>query len=186
MDRDHPEPMTPFDELVTSPELQMIKLLIPFFPSSGQQVMAAWVKCAELKAAVALFRVKPGALRAQELWEGSPSSPDDILNLVRPYLTPGQQSMLDMIIRIREMMPLMEMMQNTAQSGDGDPAFRPEDFLTAFLSPEQQEMFQMYSEMFSQGGENMQKGENTDERMDEQSGNEEYRSGETGADPDGG
>ena len=55
MDRDVPGPMTPFDELVTTPELQMIKLLIPYAPASGRQTLAALVKYTELRKAVRLF-----------------------------------------------------------------------------------------------------------------------------------
>ena len=51
------------------------------------------------------------------------------------------------------------------------------------LPPEQQEMFRMYSDMFSQTSDSAEKGdENNGQRMDEQSGNEEYRSGKTGTD----
>ena len=94
--------------------------------------------------------------------------------------------MLDMIINIREMMSVMEMMQNSGSSEDGGSALDPMDILSGMLSPEQQEMFHMYSDMFSQAEDHDQKGDSTDGRMDEQPGNEEYRSGETGADPDGG
>ena len=43
MEKDLPGPMTPFDELVTSPELQLIKLMIPYAPASGRQMLAAFV-----------------------------------------------------------------------------------------------------------------------------------------------
>ena len=35
MEKRPPRPMTPFDELVSSPQLQMIKLLLPYVPVSG-------------------------------------------------------------------------------------------------------------------------------------------------------
>lgn len=189
MDREHPEPMTPFDELVTTPGLQMVKLLLPFLPASGRRVMAAYIKFTELKTAVSLFHSGHGAVSAQMFEDEQYSSPADILNRLRPYLNPGQQSILDMLITVREMMPLMEMLQNTGNTGrseDSSGAF-PTDLsgiLAGMLTPEQQDLFRMYSDLFSQSGGNVPKGDDSDERMDEQSGNEEYRSGETGTDPD--
>lgn len=197
MEKDLPGPMTPFDELVTTPELQMIKLLIPYAPSSGRQMLAAFIKFSELKETLRLFR-SPGGLQAQAFLEDDPpASPLDMLNSFRPYLKPQQTAMLDMILNLQEMMPLIEMFRQMADSAsdssaDGSDGSSPDlqELLINMLPPQQQEMFRMYSDMFSQSGENsppgtMPKGDDTDERMDEQSCDEEYRSGETGTDPDG-
>ena len=205
MEKDLPGPMTPFDELVTSPELQLIKLLIPYAPASGRQMLAAFVKFKELNETIRLFR-RPGGLRAQgfkdEDRNEAHASPFDILTSFRPYLPPRQASMLDTILNLRDMMSVMEMMQaqqtqnqGAQNSEDSDHPFsvNPMDLLSGMLSPEQQEMFHMYSDLFDQSAgdspddyHNDPKGDEENERMDEQSGNEEYRSGQTGADPDGG
>ena len=186
MDKNLPGPMTPFDELVTSPELQIMKLMIPYAPASGRQMLAACVKVMELRETIRIFSGGRGVIRAQMLGEEEHPSPIDILNSFRPYLKPREAAALDMVINLKEMMSVMEMMQNSGSSEDGGPALDPMDILSGMLSPEQQEMFHMYSDMFSQAEDHDQKGDSTDGRMDEQPGNEEYRSGETGADPDGG
>ncbi|MDM8210057.1 hypothetical protein [Mediterraneibacter glycyrrhizinilyticus] len=187
MDKDTPGLMTPFDELVTTPELQMIKLLIPYAPASGRQTLAGMVKFMELRETLHLFRRRNGGLQAQMIPEDGPHSPVDILNSFRPYLKPREASMLDMIINIREMMSVMEMMQASQENAEGNgSSFNPMELLTGILPPEQQEMFRMYSDMFSQAPDSAEKGDEYDgQRMDEQSGNEEYRSGEAGTDPDG-
>ena len=186
MDKNLPGPMTPFDDLVTSPELQIMKLLIPYAPASGRQMLAACVKVMELRETIRIFSGGRGVIRAQMLGEEEHPSPIDILNSFRPYLKPREAAALDMVINLKEMMSVMEMMQNSGSSEDGGSALDPMDILSGMLSPEQQEMFHMYSDMFSQAEDHDQKGDSTDGRMDEQPGNEEYRSGETGADPDGG
>ena len=185
MDKNLPGPMTPFDELVTSPELQIMKLMIPYAPASGRQMLAACVKDMELRETIRIFSGGRGVIRAQMLGEEEHPSPIDILNSFRPYLKPREAAALDMVINLKEMMSVMEMMQNSGSSEDGGPALDPMDILSGMLSPEQQEMFHMYSDMFSQAEDHDQKGDSTDGRMDEQPGNEEYRPGETGADPDG-
>ena len=185
MDKNLPGPMTPFDELVTSPELQIMKLIIPYAPASGRQMLAACVKVMELRETIRIFSGGRGVIRAQMLGDEEHSSPIDILNSFRPYLKPRESAALDMVINLKEMMSVMEMMQNSGSSEDGGPALDPMDILSGMLSPEQQEMFHIYSDMFSQAEDHDQKGDSTDGRMDEQPGTEEYRSGETGADPDG-
>ena len=188
MDKDLPGLMTPLDELVTTPELQMIKLLIPYAPASGRQTLAGMVKFMELREALRLFRGRSSGLQAQTVSENGPLSPIDILNSFRPYLKPKEASMLDMIINIREMMSVMEMMQAQQSGSEGNSSsFDPMELLSGMLPPEQQEMFRTYSDMFSHASDSAEKGDEDDgQRMDEQSGNEEYRSGETGTDPDGG
>ena len=186
MDKNLPGPMTPFDELVTSPELQIMKLMIPYAPASGRQMLAACVKVMELRETIRIFSGRRGVIRAQMLGDEEHPSPIDILNSFSPYLKLREAAALDMVINLNEMMSVMEMMQNSGSSEDGGSALDPMDILSGMLSPEQQEMFHMYSDMFSQAEDHDQKGDSTDGRMDEQPGNEEYRSGETGADPDGG
>ena len=121
------------------------------------------------------------------LTEEENPSPIDLLNSFRPYLKPREAAALDMVINLKEMMAVMEMIQSTSSSEPGAPVLDPMDLLSGMLSPEQQEMFRMYTDMFSQTESSPQKGDDIDgsRRMDEQSCNEEYRSRQTGADPDG-
>ena len=188
MDNNSPVPMTPFDELVTSPELQIMKLMIPFAPARGQRTLAACVKFMELRETLRIFGNRYGDIRAQMFEEEDPLTPFDILNSFRPYLGPREASALDMVINLKEMMSVMEMMQSASSSESGDTGMNPMDLLSGILSPEQQEMFHIYSDMFSQAESSPQKGDDINDsgRVDEQSGNEEYRSRQTGTNPDGG
>lgn len=167
MDKNMPGPMTPFDELVTSPELQMIKLLIPYAPASGRQTLAALVKYTELQKAVRLFRSGGKHREIRSFEEDMPDSPAGILERMRPYLSPQQTSTLDMIIRVQEMMPLIEMLRASGamsgNSGDGSgTGIDFMDLLAGMLTPEQQDLFSEYSEIFSQSQENDEKGGRTD------------------------
>lgn len=168
MDKLTPGPMTPFDELVTTPNLQIMKLLIPYTPKSGRKILAAFIKFTELKETIRMFS-HSDAIHAQNFGNNGPASPHDILKSFRPYLNENQQTMLDTIANINEMMSFMEMMQNSAQDldhGDGN-IFDPMELLAGMLSPEQQEAFHMYSDIFSES--EAKKGDNSDERMDEPS-----------------
>ena len=139
MDNNSPVHMTPFDELVTSPELQIMKLMIPFAPARGQRTLAACVKFMELRETLRIFGNRYGDIRAQMFEEEDPLTPFDILNSFRPYLGPREASALDMVINLKEMMSVMEMMQNTPSSessGKEGSSFNPADLLAGMLSPE--------------------------------------------------
>ena len=219
MENDAPRPMTPFDELVTSPQLQTVKLLLPYTPAPGRRALAACVKFLEFRQTLTLFG-KHGSVSAQAFQKSPGTSPLEILDALRPYLGKKDCEMLDMILNLKDMMSMMDMMKNT--SGEADTAMDPMDLLSAVLPPEQQEIFRAYDAMFSQtaagtdtvspsgdgtakNGEEhsppgtapdndaegdppdgaRMKGDESDERMDEQSGHEGYGSRKTGADPDG-
>ena len=57
MEKKPPLPMTPFDTLVTSPELQMMKLMLPYTPASYQRFLAFYIKFSELRNAISYFGV---------------------------------------------------------------------------------------------------------------------------------
>ena len=72
-------------------------------------------------------------------------------------------------IGVQEMMPLIEMLQASGamsgNTGEGSgPGFDFTDLLSGMLTPEQQEMFAEYSEMFSHSQQSDQKGDHKDEQ----------------------
>ena len=182
MDKRPPRPMTPFDELVSSPRLQMIKLLLPYVPPPGRRLLAALVKFLELRRAVRVFG---GSASAADLGcppEGG-ADPRALADSLKPYLNPKEAEMMETVMNMRDVMSMAEMMQ---ENSDGNASFDPADLMMGMLSPEQQEMFSTYSDIFSQALGNDGKGDDDSGRMDERSRTEEHRSGEAGTDPDGG
>lgn len=182
MEKKPPEPMTPFDELVTSPALQAVKLLIPYTPASGRQMLAAFVKFQELRQTILVFGGRQNGVSAQALGGHSASSMFDILTSLKPYLSQKDAEMLDMILNLKEIMETAEMMKEASSGKDGENSISPLDLVAGMLSPEQQEAFHMYESMFSQPPDNVRKGDDDDERMDEQPKDAGHGPGETGTD----
>ena len=181
MEKRPPRPMTPFDELVSSPQIQMIKLLLPYVPVSGRRLLAALVKFLELRRAVRVFN-GPAASELGYPAEDA-SKPWDLIENIKPYLDPKEAEMMETVMNMKDILSMAEMMQKS--SGENS-AFDPSDLMMWMLSPEQQEMFSTYSDIFSQALDNEKKGDDDSGRMDEQSRPEGHRSGEAGTDPDGG
>lgn len=164
-------PMTPFDCLVTTPQLQAMKLLLPYLPCSSQRMMASVIKFMELRQTIFLFRRLGKGLRAQDVQGGEAVSPEDMLNQLKPYLSPEDSRMLDTVLSMKDMMGMVSSMQS---SGDGG-SMEPSELIMGMLSPEQRESFQMYSSLFSEMSDNIdsEKGENENGGMDEPPEDEE-------------
>lgn len=182
MDKRPPRPMTPFDELVTLPQLQLIKLLLPYTPEPGQRLLAAFIKLLEFRRTIRLFS-RSNIEKGPGWPHRDGASSREVIDSIKPYLDPVEAENLDMFLNMKDIMDMAEMMQG---SSGGSLSSDPMDLIMGMLSPEQQEMFSAYSDMFSQTADNDRKGDDNNERMDEQPRTERYRSGEAGADPDGG
>lgn len=102
--------MTPFDEYISDQSLQMVKLLIPFLPPKSQRTVAIYVKFLELRHTLSFFRnMKQTA-----------SSPEDIIDTLKPYLSPEDLNSFDQMQNMMGMMSMMQEMQNESDT-DFDP-----------------------------------------------------------------
>jgi hypothetical protein len=188
MEKKPPRPMIPFDELVNPPMLQMLKLFLPYTPASNQKFLGIFVKFLEFKETVSFFQGSDYDLQAQGWNENQPSSPMEILMELKPYLPPREAEMLETLLN---MMNMMEMFRTFSDNPEAESSkdLDPMNMAMGMLTPEQQDMFQMYSSMFSNEGDSnktvFKEGDDVNERMDEQSGDEESGSRQASADSDG-
>ena len=140
-------------------QLQVIKLLLPYAPVSQQRILAAFIKLFELRQTIRFFN----GFRHMPEPDGqgdSADASDNILKSIRPYLDPGQAEMMDMAVNMRDIMDMAEMMRSSA---DENGSFDPAEMMLGMLSPEQKEMFETYSAMFSQSPDNTMKGDDSSE-----------------------
>ena len=124
--------MTPFDQSVSNWSLQMTKLLIPFLPPQNQRMMAVYVKFIEFQNTLSFFR---GTKQRKD-------SPENMFDDIKPYLPLSAQESYNNVINIVNMIHLFQEMQH---GFDGD--FDPMSMMTDMLTPEQQDMFQMFQNM---------------------------------------
>ena len=112
MDKRTPFPMTPFDSLTSSRELQMLKLLLPYTPPFAQRMLAFFIKFTELKNTVRYFGIFSSA-PAREEFAGTDLSFPEILEDLKPYMGKDAET----IDTILSAMSMMEMMQDMDMSG---------------------------------------------------------------------
>ena len=136
MEQNSLKPMTPFDNLVTPPFLYTLKLLLPYTPPSAQRFFGIYIKFLEFR-------------HTMEYFQGFSSSPSNILEGLKPYMNPAEKEMMEQMSGMMNMMEMVKSMQSMSESSsEGSDAFNPMDMMKGMLSPEQQEMFDMYNAMF--------------------------------------
>lgn len=167
MEQKPQKPMIPFDELVTPPMLQMLKLFLPYTPASNQRFLGVFVKFLELRETISFFQRPSYNLYTRAFSSSQASSPMEMLMEIRPYLPPQQAGMMESFLNMMNIMEMVQMFQDSAPSGEnafGDMGgtgnsdnsgnmfsggFNPMDMVMGMLTPEQQNMYQMYNNMFS-------------------------------------
>lgn len=150
MERKDSDKMTPFDQLVSNQNLQMLKLFIPYTPPETQRFLAVYVKFSELQYTMDFFQNFKRELHAQD-FDRKVISPLEMIQEIRPYLPAQASETLDTILNMINMMELFETFRETSDSGsDAGSGFDPVSMMKNMLTPEQQGILDMYSTMFSQ------------------------------------
>lgn len=129
--------MTPFDCQMISQSLQITKLLIPYLPPQTQRIIAIYVKYMEFQNTLSSFHTF-----RQKVHDAK-----DIIQELKPYMPP---SACDSIENIQNMMNMMEMFQSFQETTDNESNFDPMSMMKDMLSPDQQNIFEMYNTMFDE------------------------------------
>ena len=170
MEKKSTTPLSPFDELTIPSELQLLKLILPYTPVTNQKTLGILIKFLELEYTIDFFQHCTLKLHSQTT--DAPVSFSNIISEIAPYLSKRDSQMLASVQNILNILEMMQTFQDTSSTS-------PADLFSGMLSPEQQEMFQMYQTMFQQEGDSQ------NERMDESSTSKEYESDEIQPHSDG-
>ncbi len=152
MEQSESDKMTPLDRIISSRQLQMLKLMIPYTPPSSQRMLAIYAKFLELQHTISFFQSFHKDIRTQA-FQKTLSSPLDIFDELRPYMPENERNSIDSILNVLNMMEMVSAMEQMNSDGDGHPGtggFNPMDMMKGMLTPEQQGMFDMYSTMFNE------------------------------------
>lgn len=149
--------LTEFDSVICDSRIQMIKSAIPFVGPREQRFLSIYVKYIELSKTITLAKnMKPDSLGVCSI-TGKKSSGDnaDFIQTIRKYCTSSERETIDMITNmisaykmLRAYKETIASSENTENEADGkDNSII--NILKSQLSPEQQEMFDMYSSMIT-------------------------------------
>lgn len=143
--------MTPLDEALAAGGMQIVKGMLSYLPLKEQKMAAIYIKFMEFLNTVAYFKEEPKDLSACTASIDMTTLPE-ILKKVRVYGTKEDCAMIDQIIQLLDTMEMLKtytsMFEGMASSGESGGAGDPMSMLMSMLPPEQQAMFEAYSEMF--------------------------------------
>lgn len=153
MEKKPPLNMTPFDLMLSNDSLQIMKVMIPYLPSDFQRMAGIYAKLTELQNAIYYFQPPYYHSRSGRLRQQEMEMDSSFWEDLKPYL-PSQIG--EQLEQFSQIMGMMELFQDSNM----------EDIMSAFQSD-----FTAQTERTD-----------SNERMDESPGDEEYRSGQTGTD----
>ena len=124
--------MTPFDQYISTPSMQMVKLIIPFLPPQSQRMLAVYVKFQELSHTMSFFRSMSSPCH----------TPEDMFDNLKPFLSPSDLESFDQMQNMMNMMSMMQEMQNMP-----DMDFDPMSMMTGMFTQEDNMNVQEEGEM---------------------------------------
>ena len=148
MENHEVDPITAFDTLYTSNQLQMLKVILPYMQVEMQQMLAIYIKLNEL--IIAFHFSKSTRTNAQ--YSNPVKKEFDIFCLLKdlsPFLSDSEKEMANQFANMQENMEqfkqMSQMMSLMQDMGDGSM----ESMLQNFLSEDQIAMFKNFEEGFS-------------------------------------
>lgn len=102
--------VTPFDEMVQTRELQMLKTIVPYVNTTQQNQMVLLIQLMEFRHTARLMRQNQGRsqLSAASLPEGTDKR-SAILSDLRRFCTPHEQELIDQLINLFTILENYEM-----------------------------------------------------------------------------
>jgi len=100
--------LTEFDYLFISPQLQMMKAAVPYFPPAARKAVSVLIKLQELQRAQSLF--EEGELSAMGIKEQGPqrANPMEMIQAMKPYAGPKEREMIEMLENMQLMFQAMQ------------------------------------------------------------------------------
>jgi len=134
------DPVTAFDTLYTSNQLQMLKIVLPYMKQNMQRFIAIYIKLNELLLA---FHFSSGTYPFKKETDFT-----GMLKYLSPYLSDADKDMMNQFSSMQENMEQFKQMSAMMQMMN-EMGGSPEDALQGFLSEEQMAMFKMFGEDLS-------------------------------------
>ena len=152
--------LTEFDSVICDSRIQMLKAAIPFVSPREQRFLSVYVKYVELSKTVSLAKnLHPDSLGVCSICKKPTGENGDFLQTVRKYCSSSEREKIDSFLSMINTVKTMLLFKETLASCEASEKSNAEDdssndnsilnILKGNLSPEQQEMFDMYSAMIN-------------------------------------
>lgn len=143
---EHSNVKTHFDAALQKHHLEIIKAAIPYINTSEQKMISIYVKLSELIETISVFQKPESSVGICSA--DNDGSILDMLNDIKEVGTAKEKETIDMLINYMNAFQLYNTYKSTFKDEDAQE-FGGFDTLKQMLTPEQQQMFDTYSCMFS-------------------------------------
>ncbi|MEG0804984.1 MAG: hypothetical protein RR364_01720 [Lachnospiraceae bacterium] len=107
MDQDSLKTMTPFDAVLQTQQLQMMKAAIPYLSTESRKALSMFIKCTELFNTMHVMEDEQSMLQICSL-DDSEKQPVAMLQELRTYCSGKDQENIDMLINFYQMFETYE------------------------------------------------------------------------------
>lgn len=146
-----------FDSKITTHNMKLIKAALPYIQVSEQRFLSIYLKFSEFINTIDFFSHNNASVTACEQDTDSQGNLLEMVNALKNVCDDTECETLDMILNFLQAMQIYKTysefykasgeVQQENQESDA-PQFQNMDILKAFLSPEQQTMFETYKSLF--------------------------------------
>jgi hypothetical protein len=146
-----------FEEKITTHNMKLIKTALPYIQVSEQRFFSIYLKFSEFINTIQFFSKNETSLTACEQSDYSQGNLLEMVTALKNVCNDTERETLDMLLNFLQAMQLYKTYSEFYKtSGDFKPdedtsgalQFQNMDMLKAFLSPEQQTMFETYKSLF--------------------------------------
>ncbi len=116
--------VTAFDTLFTTNQIQMMKVLLPYFDAPSQRMLAVYIKFLELQYTLSFLKKHPGS-SLFEPCKREDINPSGICDEILPFCGPSEKEkiqnakkMFENFSNMQEMMQTVQMMQELFPEGE--------------------------------------------------------------------
>lgn len=122
MNKDHIH-LTLFDQMINTDQSQMIKALLPYFPSDAQQMLGIFTKLSELMQTIHMFQSSSFGITSCDVPQNQ-QNPLDLINELRSYCSDSTRQNLEQITNLLTLTEMIKIMN--APSDDASNTSAPQ------------------------------------------------------------
>lgn len=135
------------EQMITTHQMQLLKKALPYVDIEEQKFLSIYIKFREFANTFFLFQDSGQVSQLKiQATEKNQKNFNTLLTDLKKVCTKEEAQMIDILQNIMQAFKLYQTYQDIQPEPDGKVS--PQDILSAMLTPQQQQMFEMYKGLF--------------------------------------
>lgn len=135
------------EQMITTHQMQLLKTALPYVNIEEQKFLSVYIKFKEFTNTFLLFQnsEQTSQLKIQST-QANPKNMTSLLADLKKVCTKEEAQVIDLMQNFIQVSKLYQTYQEIQPESDGK--LSPQDILSAMLTPQQKQMFEMYKGLF--------------------------------------